>query len=83
MIEWIAYARIMLIILYRPEYNHSWSNKSFYTKIGLTQLRENSSNKMVKAILKEKQIAQGNKATYPQSVWWKSTFYGRIHIQHD
>ena len=58
LIEWIAYARIMLIILYRPEYNHSWSNKSYYTKIGLTQLRENSSNQMVKAILKEKHLAK-------------------------
>ena len=58
LIEWIAYTRIMLIILFRPEYNHSWGNKSFYTKIGLTQLREASSNKMVNAILKDKQIAK-------------------------
>jgi class 3 adenylate cyclase/tetratricopeptide (TPR) repeat protein len=58
LIEWIVYARIMLIILYRPEYNHSWNNKSYYTNIGLTHLRENSSTQMVKAILKQKQISK-------------------------
>jgi class 3 adenylate cyclase len=35
LIGWLANARILLILLYRPEYTHLWGSKSYYTKIGL------------------------------------------------
>jgi class 3 adenylate cyclase/tetratricopeptide (TPR) repeat protein len=57
LIGWIANARIMLILLYRPEYTHQWGSKSYYTKIGLTQLGSASSRKLVQAILEEGDIA--------------------------
>jgi class 3 adenylate cyclase/tetratricopeptide (TPR) repeat protein len=57
LIGWLANARIMLILLNRPEYSHQWGSKSYYTKIGLTQLGTVSSSKLVKAILEEGEIA--------------------------
>ena len=53
----IAKCHIMLIILYRSEYTHPWDSKSYYTKIGLTQLRTASSSQMVTALLKKGQVA--------------------------
>ncbi len=43
--------RILLILLYRPEYSCQWESSSFYTKIGLNQLQQESSIEMVNAIL--------------------------------
>jgi class 3 adenylate cyclase/tetratricopeptide (TPR) repeat protein len=57
LIGWLANARIMLILLYRPEYTHQWGSKSYYTKIGLTQLGNSSSSQLVKAILEEGEVA--------------------------
>ena len=54
--EWIYNTRTMLILLYRPEYTHQWGNKSHYTRIGLTQLSAESSNRLVQAILGEGEI---------------------------
>lgn len=45
--------RIMLILLYRPEYNHQWGSKSYYTKIGLDQLGSVSGAELVQAILED------------------------------
>jgi class 3 adenylate cyclase len=49
-IEWLANTRILLILLYRPEYTHQWGSKSYYSKIGLDQLGIASSSELVKAI---------------------------------
>jgi class 3 adenylate cyclase/tetratricopeptide (TPR) repeat protein len=57
LIGWLANSKIMLILLYRQEYTHQWSNKSFYTQIGLTQLRTPSSIKLLEAILAGNEIA--------------------------
>jgi class 3 adenylate cyclase/tetratricopeptide (TPR) repeat protein len=57
LIGWLAKARIMLILLYRPEYTHQWGSKSYYSKIGLTQLGTSSSSQLVKAILEEGEVA--------------------------
>ena len=57
LIGWLANARIMLILLYRPEYTHQWGSKSYYTQIGLTQLGTASSSQLVLAILEEGEVA--------------------------
>jgi class 3 adenylate cyclase len=57
LIGWIANARMMLILLYRPEYTHQWGSKSYYTQIGLTQLGTSSSSQLVQAILEEGEVA--------------------------
>ncbi|MGD8255943.1 MAG: adenylate/guanylate cyclase domain-containing protein [Desulfobacterales bacterium] len=54
---WITNARVMLILLYRPDFSHQWGSKSYYSKIGLTQLRTASSNQLVSALLDEGQVA--------------------------
>jgi class 3 adenylate cyclase/tetratricopeptide (TPR) repeat protein len=49
----MAQLPILLILIYRPEYNHQWSNKTYYSKIGLDQLTLESSAKLVSAILED------------------------------
>jgi class 3 adenylate cyclase len=44
-------ARILLLLLYRPEYTHSWGSKSFYNRIGLEQLTAKSSAELIRSIL--------------------------------
>ncbi|KPK21204.1 MAG: guanylate cyclase [Nitrospira bacterium SG8_3] len=50
-------ARILLILLYRPEYTHQWGSKSYYGKIGLNQLSTKTSAELVQAILKGGDVA--------------------------
>jgi class 3 adenylate cyclase len=51
LIGWLATVKIMLILLYRPEYTHRWGSKSYFSRIGLDQLTLTSSAELVKAIL--------------------------------
>jgi len=45
--------RIMLILLYRPEYTHNWGSKSYYVQVGLRQLSTATSTALVDAILED------------------------------
>ncbi len=56
-IDWLANTKILLILLYRPEYTHQWGSKSYYIKIGVDQLGMSSSGDLVKAILEEGEVA--------------------------
>jgi class 3 adenylate cyclase/tetratricopeptide (TPR) repeat protein len=56
LIGWLPYTRILLILVYRPEYVHNWENKSYYTKVGLNQLSTHSSAELVQAVLKEGEV---------------------------
>jgi class 3 adenylate cyclase/tetratricopeptide (TPR) repeat protein len=51
LIGWLANARILLILLHRAEYTHQWGSKSYFNRIGLTQLTLKSSAELVQAIL--------------------------------
>jgi class 3 adenylate cyclase len=51
LIDWLADVKILLILLYRPEYTHHWGSKSHYKRVGLTQLEAKSSAELVQAIL--------------------------------
>jgi class 3 adenylate cyclase/tetratricopeptide (TPR) repeat protein len=51
-------ARIMLIILYRPEYTPIWVSKTYYSQIRVDELPLDASAEMVQAILKEGKAAQ-------------------------
>lgn len=57
LIEWIANTSIMLILLYRTEYRHQWGSKTYYNRIGVTQLGLESSTELVKAMLEEGEVA--------------------------
>jgi class 3 adenylate cyclase/ribosomal protein L40E len=56
LIGWLAGTRILLILLYRPEYTHPWGSKSYYNRIGLDQLTAKSSTELVQAILEGGQV---------------------------
>ena len=51
MIGWLPNTRILLILLYRPEYTHTWGSKSYYSKIGVDHLSSDTSAELVRAIL--------------------------------
>jgi class 3 adenylate cyclase/tetratricopeptide (TPR) repeat protein len=53
---WLANARILLIILYRPEYTHQWASKSYYSQIGVDQLPAETSAELVLSILEEGEV---------------------------
>ena len=57
LIGWLANCKIMLLLMYRQEYTHHWGSKSYYTQIGLSQLRPASSTKLLQAILEGNEIA--------------------------
>lgn len=56
LIGWLANVRILLILLYRPEYTHQWGSKSYYTKIGLDQLGTEPSAELVQAMLEDGEV---------------------------
>ena len=49
-------AHILLILLYRPEYTHQWTSKSYYRQIDIDQLSTNISAELVQSILKEGEV---------------------------
>jgi class 3 adenylate cyclase/tetratricopeptide (TPR) repeat protein/energy-coupling factor transporter ATP-binding protein EcfA2 len=51
LIGWLANARILLIILYRPEYTHLWASKSCYNQIRVDQLTADTSAELVQSLL--------------------------------
>ena len=51
MIGWLPRTRILLLLLYRPEYTHQWGSKSYYRMIGVGQLSTDTSAELVGAIL--------------------------------
>jgi len=57
LIGFLANARIMLILLYRPEYTHQWASKSYYRQIGVDQLPLATSAELVLSILEEGEVA--------------------------
>jgi class 3 adenylate cyclase/tetratricopeptide (TPR) repeat protein len=57
LIGWLANARILLNFLHRPEYTHQWGSKSYFNRIGLTQLTLKSRAELVQAILEGGEVA--------------------------
>jgi len=55
-IEWLSNTRILLLLLYRPEYNHPWGSKSFYKQIGVYPLSEDESRQFIRCLLNEAEI---------------------------
>ena len=51
LVEWLSNSYILMAILYRPEYTHQWSSKSYYNKIGVSQLSMETSAELVQSIL--------------------------------
>src|SRR5262249_14246045 len=49
----IANARVLLLVNYRPEYRHQWTNKSYYLQLRLDALGPASAGEMLEALLGE------------------------------
>src|SRR5579863_4933047 len=47
----LANAKILLLVNYRPEYSHQWSNKTYYTQLRLDPLGKESADEMLSALL--------------------------------
>ena len=47
----IANARALLLVNYRPEYSHTWTNKSYYTQLRLDALGRESAGTMLATLL--------------------------------
>jgi len=47
----IANERVLLLVNYRPEYRHQWTNKSHYVQIGLNPLGRGSAEELLTALL--------------------------------
>jgi predicted ATPase len=44
-------ARILLLVNYRPEYTHTWGNKSYYTQLRVDPLGQESAEELLTALL--------------------------------
>jgi len=47
----IGSSRVLLLVNYRPEYRHQWTNKSYYSQLRLEALRPEGANDMLSALL--------------------------------
>src|SRR5262245_14559689 len=77
LVDSIASARLMLIVSYRPEYQHAWGSKTFYGQVRLDRLMPESAEKLLDALLgddpglvplKELLVRRGNPAFLEETV---------------
>ena len=55
----VATAKILLLVNYRPEYQHEWGNKTYYTQLRLDPLGREQAEEMLTALLGETVGATG------------------------
>jgi class 3 adenylate cyclase len=51
LVDSIGSARVLLLVNYRPGYQHGWSGKSYYTQLRLDALAEESTGELLNALL--------------------------------
>jgi class 3 adenylate cyclase/tetratricopeptide (TPR) repeat protein len=51
LVESLPTARLLLLVNYRPEYQHSWGGKTYYTQLRLDPLPPASANELLQALL--------------------------------
>ena len=51
--ERVATARILLVVNYRPEYQHTWGSKTFYTQLRLDPLEQEEAQELLTSLLGE------------------------------
>jgi class 3 adenylate cyclase/tetratricopeptide (TPR) repeat protein len=51
LVESLPAARLLLLVNYRPEYQHGWATKSYYTQLRLDALPEESAGELLAALL--------------------------------
>src|SRR2546427_445907 len=53
LVESLPTARVLLLVNYRPEYQHGWGSKTYYTQLRLDPLPEASAEELLQALLGE------------------------------
>src|SRR5262249_25624004 len=53
LVDSLPTARLLLLVTYRPEYQHSWGSKTYYTQVRLDPLPPASTNELLQALLGE------------------------------
>src|SRR4030095_3326099 len=53
LVESLPTARLLLLVNYRPEYQHGWGSKTFYSQLRLDPLPEASADTLLQALLGE------------------------------
>jgi class 3 adenylate cyclase/tetratricopeptide (TPR) repeat protein len=53
LIESLPTAQILLLLNYRPEYQHGWGNKTYYTQLRLDPLPPESAQKLLRSLIGE------------------------------
>jgi tetratricopeptide (TPR) repeat protein len=51
LVDSLPMARLMLLVNYRPEYNHEWSEKSYYTQLRVDPLEISSAEELLSKLL--------------------------------
>jgi class 3 adenylate cyclase/tetratricopeptide (TPR) repeat protein len=51
LVESLSTVRVLLIVDYRPEYQHSWANKTYYTELRMDPLPAGSAEELLTALL--------------------------------
>ena len=51
LVESLPTARVLLLVNYRPEYQHGWGSKTYYTQLRLDPLPEASADTLLQALL--------------------------------
>src|SRR5262249_31188746 len=51
LVDSLASARLLLLVNYRPEYQHSWDGKTYYSQIRLDTLPAESAGELLEALL--------------------------------
>ena len=51
LVESLPVARLLLLVNYRPEYQHAWATKSYYTQIRLDALPEERAGELLEALV--------------------------------
>ncbi len=51
MVESLPATRILLVVNYRPEYQHGWGNRSYYRQLRVDPLRRRAPTKLLRALL--------------------------------
>ncbi len=59
LVESLPTARILLLVNYRPEYTHTWGNRSYYTQLQLDPLPPESAEELLDGLLGDGVIGAG------------------------
>jgi DNA-binding NtrC family response regulator/tetratricopeptide (TPR) repeat protein len=62
LVESVPSHRVLLLLSYRPEYQHTWSNKSYYAQLRLDPLSPESAHSLLDVLVGREVAAAGLKA---------------------